>query len=103
MEKDGKLVYTEDAYLSPWEEGDMQTENSDEEKEVKLYHWNENGGETTWELPDSWSGLGTVYLYKLTDQGKTEEQVIHVNNGSVTLSNIEARTPSCLLYTSRCV
>ena len=93
MEKDGKLVYTEDAYLIPWDEGDMQTENSDEEKEVKLYHWNENGGETTWELPDSWSGLGTVYLYKLTDQGKTEEQVIHVNNGSVTLSNIEARTP----------
>ncbi len=93
MEKDGKLVYTEDAYLIPWDEGDMQVDNSEEEKEVKLYHWNENGGETTWELPDSWSGLGTVYLYKLTDQGKTEEQVIHVNNGSVTLSNIEARTP----------
>lgn len=34
MEKDGKLVYTEDAYLIPWDEGDMQTVNSDEDKEV---------------------------------------------------------------------
>lgn len=93
MTKDGKLVYTEDAYLIPWDDGDMQTVNSSEEKEVKLYHWNENGGETTWELPDSWSGLGTVYLYKLTDLGKTDEQVINVNNGTVTLSNIEAKTP----------
>ena len=93
MEKDGKLVYTEDAYLIPWDEGDMQTVNSDEDKEVKLYHWNENGGTTTWELPDSWSGLGTVYLYKLTDLGKTDEQVISINNGTITLSNIEAKTP----------
>lgn len=93
MTKDGKLVYTEDAYLIPWDDGDMQTVNSEEEKEVKLYHWNENGGETTWELPDSWSGLGTVYLYKLTDRGKTDEQVISVNNGTVTLSGIEAKTP----------
>ena len=93
MEKDGKLVYTEDAYLIPWDEGDMQTVNSDEDKEVKLYHWNENGGTTTWELPDSWSGLGTVYLYKLTDLGKTDEQVISVNNGTIALSNIEAKTP----------
>ena len=34
MEKDGKLVYTEDAYLIPWDEGDMQTVNSDEDKEA---------------------------------------------------------------------
>ena len=60
---------------------------------MKLYHCNENGGTTTWELPDSWDGLGTVYLYKLTDQGKTDEQVINVVNGSITLTDIEARTP----------
>ena len=36
MEKDGRIVYTEDAYLIPWDEGDMQTVNSDEDKEVIL-------------------------------------------------------------------
>lgn len=93
MTKDGKLIYTEDAYLLPWDEGDMQVENTEEEKEIKLYHWNENGGDTTWELPDSWEGLANVYLYRLTDQGKVDQQVIPVENGSITLRGIQARTP----------
>lgn len=93
MTKDGKLIYTEDAYLLPWDEGDMQVENSQEQKEVKLYHWNENGGDTTWELPDSWEGLANVYLYRLTDQGKVDQQMIPVENGCITLCGIQARTP----------
>lgn len=89
--KDGKVIYNQDSYLIPWDEGDISNPE-DEEKEVKLYHWNENGGDTTWELPDSWSGLGTVYLYKLTDQGKTEKTEIPVSDGKITLAGIDART-----------
>lgn len=95
MTKDGKLIYTEDAYLIPWDDGDMQVVNEEENKEVKLYHWNENGGTTTWELPESWSDLGSVYVYKLTDQGKVDEQEIAVSGGTVTL-NAEAKTPYVL-------
>lgn len=91
MTKDGKLVYNEDSYLIPWDEGDMQVDNNQEEKEVKLYHWNENGTTTTWQLPDSWDDLANVYLYRLTDQGKEDQKVIPVENGSITLENIEKR------------
>ena len=84
--KDGKLVYTEDAYLLPWNEGNMQVDDSLEEKEVKLYHYNEKGGTTTWQLPDSWDGLQNVYVYKLTDQGRTEEIQVSVVDGTVTLT-----------------
>lgn len=36
MTKDGKRIYTQDAYLIPWDEGDMQVDNTKEDKEVKL-------------------------------------------------------------------
>ena len=93
MTKDGKLVYNQDSYLLPWDDGDMQVDNSQEEKEVKLYHWNEKGGTTTWELPDSWEGLANVYLYELSDQGKVNQKVIAVNDNAVTLENMQARVP----------
>ncbi len=88
--KDGKVIYNEDSYLLPWDEGDM-TNPTDEEKEVKLYHWNEKGGTTTWELPDSWDDVGTVYLYRLTDQGKTEKKELTVKNGTITIADVKAR------------
>ncbi|MFQ9509792.1 MAG: endo-alpha-N-acetylgalactosaminidase family protein, partial [Lachnospiraceae bacterium] len=91
--KDGKVIYTEDSYLIPWDEGDMNKRNEEEEKELKLYHWNENGGTTTWELPNSWNGLSNVYVYRLTDQGKTDKVVVPVVNNSVTLEHMEARIP----------
>ncbi|MDQ0920837.1 hypothetical protein QFZ78_007097 [Paenibacillus sp. V4I5] len=102
IEKDGKKIYEQvntigtdqgsTKYLIPWDEGDMQKLDEQEEKEIKLYHWNDDGGSTTWELPDRWLDLETVYMYKLSDLGKISEQVLTVENGKVTL-NTDARTP----------
>ena len=92
IEKDGKVIYNQDSYLIPWDEGDIDNPE-DEQKEVKLYHYNENGGTTTWQLPNSWSNVETVYLYKLTDQGKTGEKEIRVEGGSITIENAEKQTP----------
>lgn len=91
IEKDGKVIYNQDSYLIPWDEGLMGNPEG-EDKEVKLYHWNEDGGTSTWDLPDSWDGLATVYLYELTDQGKTGKTQVPVQNGKVTLENIKAKT-----------
>jgi hypothetical protein len=102
IEKDGKKIYEQEnaigtdqgstKYLIPWNEGDMQKLDEQENKEIKLYHWNDDGGSSTWELPDSWAGLKNVYMYKLSDLGKISEQVLTVENGKVIL-NTDARTP----------
>ena len=92
ISKDGKIIYRQDSYLIPWDEGDIHNPEG-EKKEVKLYHWNENGGESTWELPVSWSGVENVILYELTDQGKKSPKTVPVVNGSVTLSGIKEKTP----------
>lgn len=60
--------------------------------EEKLYHWNAQGGSTTWELPADWAGLANVKVYKLTDLGKTEETVVPVTAGTVIL-NADKETP----------
>lgn len=39
---------------------------------------NSDGGKTTWDLPDSWSDVTTVYLYRTTQNGKTDETPISV-------------------------
>ncbi len=102
IEKDGKKIYEQACkvgtdqgpakYLLPWNEGDMQKLDTDEAKEIKLYHWNDEGGSSTWELPDSWSGLNTVYVYELSDLGKNSEKVLTVTDGKVTI-NAAKRTP----------
>ena len=78
----GKVVLNTDVnesvYLLPWTDNQDGTE--------KLYHWNLDGGETTWELQDDWAALENVYVYKLTDQGRVDEQIVPVENGSVTLT-----------------
>ena len=78
----GKVVLNTDVnesvYLLPW----IDNQNGEE----KLYHWNLDGGTTTWELQDDWAALENVYVYKLTDQGRVEEQIVPVVNGSVTLT-----------------
>lgn len=80
--KDGKLIASDKLIFIPWSPED----------EDKIYHWNPSGGESTWELPDSWSNVETVKLYLMTDAGKTDEQTIEVTDGKVTL-NVEANTP----------
>lgn len=74
----GKVVLNDAAYLLPWTDSEDDSE--------KLYHWNLDGGETTWELEGEWANLANVVMYKLTDQGRAEETTIPVTNGTVTLS-----------------
>ncbi|MCM1441095.1 MAG: endo-alpha-N-acetylgalactosaminidase family protein, partial [Roseburia sp.] len=77
-------------YLIPWYwEVDGSIKDSADEK---LYHWNAQGGQSTWELPDGWEDLATVTLYKLSDQGRDAGKTVKVIDGRITLSGIEANT-----------
>ena len=60
--------------------------------EDKIYHWNPDGGATTWQLPDTWDGLSTVALYQTTENGKIRIGELPVSNGSVSVK-AEANTP----------
>lgn len=73
----GKKVLEDGAYLIPWEDG--------ETGEEKLYHWNYDGGTTTWELQDGWKDCANVVVYELSDQGRGEAQKVDVADGTVTL------------------
>lgn len=74
-----------ETYLLPWI-WDARTGEKVSPEDEKLYHWNTQGGTTEWELPDGWSSLANVKVYKLTDLGKTDEQTIPVQNGKITLT-----------------
>ncbi|MCM1440573.1 MAG: endo-alpha-N-acetylgalactosaminidase family protein, partial [Roseburia sp.] len=77
-------------YLIPWywdNEGNRVA--TDDEK---LYHWNAQGGQSTWELQDSWQNLANVMVYELSDQGRGTGKSVKVINGSITLSGIKANT-----------
>ena len=84
----GKTVLNTDTsnstYLLPWTDNDDGSE--------KLYHWNVNGGETTWELQDSWSGLANVIVYELSDRGRINQQVDPGNGDFLTLGDLKAQT-----------
>lgn len=71
-------------YLIPWYWDFNGGELAEDDR--KLYHWNTNGGESTWELPEDWSGLSGVYVYTLTEYGKTEMQEVQVDDMTITLS-----------------
>lgn len=87
---DGSSVGTE-SYLLPWlwdaKTGDLLGSDSQ-----RLYHWNTQGGSTTWTLPKGWENLASVKVYKLTDLGKTDMVDVPVVSGQITL-NADAETP----------
>ncbi len=78
----GKVVLDEVKYLLPW---------TDTDGNEKLYHYNYDGGVTTWELQEDWAKLGSVIVYKLTDNGRVDETEVKVVNGTLTL-DAEAKT-----------
>ena len=80
-----------ESYLLPWI-WDSETGEKVSASDEKLYHWNTQGGTTTWEVPDSWANLKNVKVYRLTDQGKTDEATVEVVDGKVTLT-ADAETP----------
>ena len=88
--QNGKNRGTE-SYLLPWN-WNAETGEKVSASDEKLYHWNTQGGTTTWEVPDSWTGLKNVKVYRLTDQGKTDVTTVDVVDGKITLT-AEAETP----------
>ena len=89
--KDGnKITDGQGKIFIPWYAEESETQNPDEA--AKIYHWNSNGGETTWSLPESWSNLENVYLYQTTQTGKKLVDTIKVTDGQVTI-DAKARTP----------
>ncbi|MGT2609934.1 endo-alpha-N-acetylgalactosaminidase family protein, partial [Streptococcus zalophi] len=91
----GRVIQDGSAYLAPWNwdanGNDLATDQE------KMYYFNTDTGATTWTLPDTWSG-DKVYLYKLTDLGKVEEQEIAVVNGTITL-DLDSAQPYVLYRT----
>ena len=83
-----KVVLNDVEYLLPW----TDTETGEE----KLYHWNLEGGTTTWDLQDDWAGLANVVVYPLSDQGRGEAVNVPVVNGQITLT-AEAETAYVVL------
>ena len=72
----GVKVLDDVTYLLPW---------TDDDGSEKLYHWNLDGGQTTWELPSDWSNLANVVMYELSDQGRVNKVSVDVKDGYVTL------------------
>ena len=80
-----------ESYLLPWL-WDAATGKRVNEADEKLYHFNNQAGKTTWELPESWKNLADVKIYKLTELGKKDEQTIAVVEGKITII-AEAKQP----------
>ena len=87
----GKVVLDDVTYLLPWTDNQDGTE--------KLYHWNLEGGVTTWDLVGEWADMAEVIVYKVTDQGRVEPQTVKVNNGQITLT-AEAAVPYVIVKTA---
>ena len=61
----------------------------------KIYHWNPSGGENSWELPKTFEGQTTVKLFRLSEKGRTDMEIVPVVDGKVTL-NTAQNTPYVL-------
>ena len=92
----GRVIQDGSAYLTPWN-WDANGKKLPTDKE-KMYYFNTQAGATTWTLPSDWAN-SKVYLYKLTDQGKTEEQELTAKDGKITL-DLLANQPY-VLYRSK--
>ncbi|MEU2681015.1 endo-alpha-N-acetylgalactosaminidase family protein [Streptomyces sp. NPDC007107] len=82
---DGRVVYEAGRYLLPWE----PREATDPDR---LYHYNPEGGTTTWQLPRGWAGRSKVAVHRLTDQGRADFREVPVRSGRVTIE-AEAKQP----------
>ena len=72
----GTKILDDVTYLLPWTE---------EDGTVKLYHWNLDGGTTTWTLTKDFAGLENVVVYELSDQGRINEKTVAVVDNTITL------------------
>ncbi|WP_105147495.1 endo-alpha-N-acetylgalactosaminidase family protein [Streptococcus suis] len=88
----GRTIQDGAAYLVPWN-WDANGNDLTSDKH-KMYYFNEEAGATTWPLPSDWTG-NKVYLYKLTELGKTDVQELAVTNGQITIQ-ADANVPYVL-------
>lgn len=95
IELNDRVILDGHQYLIPWVKQDFENPTPEAEK---LYHWNLEGGTSTWELPDAFQDAEEVALYKLTDQGRADEQILQVQDGKVTIE-AEAATPYIVVNT----
>lgn len=72
----GVDVLTGGTYLLPW---------ANEGEAAKLYHYNPEGGTTTWTLPEGFDPEGTYTVSKLTDQGRTDAVDVVASAGEISL------------------
>jgi len=70
----GATVYEGGTYLLPWEDGGD-----------RLYHYNPEGGTTTWTLTPEWADQGSLVMYELSDSGRGGRITVPVRQGKVTL------------------
>ncbi|HFI0420340.1 TPA: endo-alpha-N-acetylgalactosaminidase family protein [Streptococcus suis] len=88
----GRTIQDGSAYLVPW---NWDANGQDlAAKDHKMYYFNTAAGATTWTLPSDWTG-NKVYLYKLTELGKTDVQELTVTNGQITIQ-ADANVPYVL-------
>lgn len=73
IKKDEQAIMSGDCVFIPW----------NPLTEEKIYHYNVRGGKTTWQLPSSWKGQATVYLYELGSEGRQLVCPLAVRNGKV--------------------
>ena len=88
--KNDIIILKEGSYLLPW------NPNSED----KLYHWNTNGGKTSWTLPNLWNDVKSVFLYRLTDLGRVLEKEISVVDGAINIT-AKASTPYVIYKTKK--
>lgn len=92
--KDGnKITDGSGKIFIPWYDEKSETKEPDEA--AKIYHWNSNGGQTTWTLPESWADVTSVYLYQTTQNGKRLVGSLEVVDHQVTIE-AKAKTPYVL-------
>jgi len=85
--KDGRKVLAGATYLLPWEPA----------KGEKLYHWNREGGVSTWDIPKDWK-VKTVKLYELSHLGRKLVADLPVKDGKITIE-AKPRTPYVVYQT----
>ncbi|MGR8008058.1 endo-alpha-N-acetylgalactosaminidase family protein [Streptomyces hypolithicus] len=68
----GAKVLDGDRYLLPWQG-------------KKLYHYNKQGGSSTWELPEKYRKTSAFTVHRLTDNGRVDARTVAATDGRVTL------------------
>ncbi|MGL4992248.1 MAG: endo-alpha-N-acetylgalactosaminidase family protein [Sarcina sp.] len=66
-----------------------------EEDENKVYHWNPEGGKSTWTIPKNFAGATSLKLYELSDSGRSLVGEVDVVDNEVTI-DAKANTPYVL-------